>query len=240
MYDPNVTEARVLMVLIYLSRGEKRKARAEIKTLQQQFPNDAPLYFVIGTMHRLDGEYELSLKSWDKLARLDPMARVVASYNKARIFAYQGFYEEALRELDEGATLEPNHPLIRIFRAFVLFYRGDMAEATTILGDVLEKNPKMDGIRPIMAIILAWQGKREEAEAQLTSEARALAKADHDMAYWMAAAKALLGEKDEAFKWLERAIKLGNENIPWFKTDKCLASLRDDERFEILIGKIEK
>ena len=58
LYDPNVIEARVLMVLIYLSRGEKKKARAEIKLLQEQFPNDAPLYFVKGTMHRLDGEYE--------------------------------------------------------------------------------------------------------------------------------------------------------------------------------------
>nr|MDQ3323578.1 protein kinase [Acidobacteriota bacterium] len=61
MYDPNVVEARVLMVLIYLSRGEKKKARAEIELLQKQFPNDAPLYFVKGTMHRLDGQYEESL-----------------------------------------------------------------------------------------------------------------------------------------------------------------------------------
>ncbi|MCY7345233.1 MAG: protein kinase, partial [Pyrinomonadaceae bacterium] len=99
MYDPNVVEARVLMVMIYLSRGEKKKARAEIKLLQEQFPNDAPLYFVKGTMHRLDGEYEQSLKSFAKLAKLDPAALVVASYNRARIFLYQGLYDEALAEL---------------------------------------------------------------------------------------------------------------------------------------------
>ena len=86
IYDENVVEARVLMVLIYLSRGEKRKARAEIELLQKQFPNDAPLYFVKGTMHRLDGDYDEALRAWSKLARLDPVAIVVASYNKARIF----------------------------------------------------------------------------------------------------------------------------------------------------------
>jgi serine/threonine protein kinase/Flp pilus assembly protein TadD len=66
-YDPNVVEARVLMVMIYMARGEKKKARSEIELLQKQFPNDAPLYFVKGVMHRLDGEYEESLKAFEKL-----------------------------------------------------------------------------------------------------------------------------------------------------------------------------
>ncbi|MCV4785240.1 hypothetical protein OFM36_38000, partial [Escherichia coli] len=36
-YDPNVVEARVLMVMIYLARGEKKKAHAEIDLLHKQF-----------------------------------------------------------------------------------------------------------------------------------------------------------------------------------------------------------
>jgi eukaryotic-like serine/threonine-protein kinase len=239
-YDPNVVEARVLMVLIYLSRGEKRKARAEIEALKQQFPNDAPLYFVKGTMHRLDGEYPESLKSFEKLARLDPMARVVAAYNRARVFLYQGMYNEALRELDRGAKVEPNHPLLRIFRSSVLFYQGHEEEAIETMRGVLEQIPKMDGIRPLYAIYLGAYGRHEEARAQLTDEARNLAKADHDMAYWMASAYTQLGEKDEAFYWLERAIRLGNENKPWFENDKLLAPLREDPRFNELMSKIEE
>ncbi len=239
-YDPNVVEARVLMVLIYLSRGEKKKARAEIKLLQEQFPNDASLYFVKGTMHRLDGEYEESLKSFEKLAKLDPASRVVSSYNRARIFLYKQQYDEALAELDKGAKAEPNHPMVRIFRSSVLFYSGKEDEAIETIKNVLENNPQMDGIRPLSAIYLAHQGKREEAKAQMTEEARGLAKADHDMAYWMCSASSQLGEIDQAFYWLERAIKLGNENKPWFETDKMLAPLRQDPRFAELMSKIEK
>ncbi len=239
-YDPNVVEARVLMVLIYLSRGEKKKARAEIKLLQEQFPNDAPLYFVKGTMHRLDGEYEESLKSFEKLAKLDPAARVVSSYNRARIFLYKQQYDEALAELDKGTKAEPNHPMVRIFRSSVLFYSGSEDEAIETIKNVLEYYPQMDGIRPLLAIYLAHQGKREEAKAQMTDQARGLAKADHDMAYWMCSASSQLGEIDQAFYWLERAIKLGNENKPWFETDKMLAPLRHDARFAELMSKIEK
>ena len=238
-YDPNVVEARVLMVLIYLSRGEKKKARAEIKTLQGQFPNDAPLYFVKGTMHRLDGEYEASLRAWEKLSRLDPAARVVSSYNRARIFTYQGNYEKALEELDAGAKIEPNHPLVRIFRSFVLFYQGKTDEAIELLSEVLDKNIKMDGIRPILAVFLASQGKTDKALAQMSDETKAIAKSDHDMSYWLAQAYSLLQDKENAFKWLERAIKLGNENKAWFEKDKCLEFIRKDAHFQELMDKIE-
>ena len=187
-------------------------------------------------MHRLDGEYEESLQAWEKLVRLDPAARVVASYNQARIFLYQDKYEEALRELDKGAKIEPNHPLIRIFRSSVLLYSGKEDEAIEMMGDVLEKNPEMDGIRPLYAMFLAHAGKKEEAEAQLTEQAKALAKADHDMAYWMTSANSQLGEIDEAFYWMERAIKLGNENKAWYRHDKMLAPIRKDQRFKELLA----
>ena len=239
MDDPDVAEARVLMVLIYLARGEKKKARAEINVLKEQFPNDAPLYFVKGIMDRLDGDYDAALKTFGKLARLDPAARTVASYNRARIFLYRGLYDEGIRELDKGAAVEPNHPMIRIFRSVILFYRGDKEEAIKLMEAVLSENKGMDGIRSLYAIFLANVGKHDEARAQLTEKARGLAKADHDMAYWMASANAQLGEIDEAFYWMERAIKLGNENKPWYENDKCLAPLRQDPRFAELLNKIE-
>lgn len=238
MYDPNVVEARVLMVMIYLSRGEKKKARAEIKLLQEQFPNEPPLYFVKGTMHRLDGEYEQSLKSFEKLARLDPAARVVASYNRSRIFLYTDDFEQALAELDRGAKVEPNHPMIRIFRSTVLVHAGRIDDGLEMMRNVLENNPGMDGIRSLYAVFLAHAGRAAEARAEMTEETRALAKADHDMAYWMAEASAQLAEIDQGFYWLERAIKLGNENKPWFKNDRMLAPLRADARFQEILDKI--
>lgn len=239
-YDPNVTEARVLMVMIYMARGEKRKARAEIEALQKQFPNDAPLYFVKGVMHRLDGEYDESLRSFEKLTRLDPAARVVSSYNRARIFIYRGEYDKALMELDKGAQMEPNHPMIRIFRSGVFWYQGKTDEAIEVISKVLEQNPQMDGIRPLYAIYLAGVGRKEEAQAQLSDHVLAVSKADHDMAYWVGSAYALLDDKDAAFKWLNKAVRLGNENRPRFENDSSLASLHDDPRFAELLSKMNE
>ncbi len=239
-YDPNVLEARVLMVMIYLSRGEKKKARAELKILQDQFPNDAALYFVKGTMARLDGDYEVSMKSWERLARLDPAARVVSSYHIARIFMYQGKYDEALAELDEGAKVEPDHPLLNFFRSRVYYYQGRVDEAIALLKHILEHNPRIEGIRPMLTVYLATKGQIEEAKAQLTEGAEKAADADHDSALWTAAAYALLGDKEKALDWLEHAVKLGNENRPWLEKDPTLASLRDEPRFIELMKTLKK
>lgn len=237
-YDQNVVEARVLMVMIYMGRGEKKKARSEIELLQKQFPNDAALYFVKGVMHRLDGEYEESLKAFDKLTRLDPAARAVAAYNRARIFIYKREFDRALEELDKGVRVEPNHPMLKIFRSGVYYYQGRFDEATELIASVLKDNPRMDGIRPLYAEFLAGAGRPDEAKAQLTEDALALSRADHDMAYWVGSTYALLGDKDLAFKWLGKAIRLGNQNKPYFESDTNLDSLRNDPRFDELMGKM--
>jgi len=237
-YDPNVTEARVLMVMIYLARGEKKKAHSEIELLARQFPNDAPLYFVKGVVHRLSGEYDESLKAFEKLSRLDPAARAVSAYNSARIFIYKREYDKALEYIERGEKAEPNHPMLKIFRSAVYYYRGDAEMAIDLMRTILEEHPAMDGIRPLYAIYLAGAGRLDEAREQLTDDVLTVSRADHDSAYWVTSTYALLGEKELAFKWLGRAIKLGNENKPHFEKDKSLDSLRDDPRFDELMNKI--
>lgn len=237
-YDPNVVEARVLMVMVYLARGEKKKARAEMDLLTKQFPNEAPLYFVKGVIHRLDGEYDEALRAYEKLSRLDPAARAVSAYNSARLFIYKREYDKALEYIVRGEKAEPDHPMLKIFRSAVYYYRGDTQMAIDLMGQVLDEHPEMDGIRPLYAVYLAGAGRSEDAKAQLTDDALSLSRSDHDMAYWVASSFALLGEKELAFKWLGRAIKLGNENKPHFLKDRSLDSLRDDPRFDEMMSKI--
>jgi serine/threonine-protein kinase len=94
----------------------------------------------------------------------------------------------------------------------------------------------MEGIRPLYAMYLAGAGRTEEARAQISDDALNLCRSDHDMAYWVASTYALLGDKDLAFKWLNRAVKLGNENKPRYETDINLDGLRDDPRFADLLA----
>src|SRR3989454_3052752 len=236
--DPHLIEARMNMIFIFLSRGEKAKARNAADALRREAPNDASAHFVRGVVARLDGDYDKALRSLDQMARLNPADRVVVSYNRARLLTYQARFDEAIAELDRGAAIEPDHPLIKTFRARALYYHGEPVKAAEILEQVLEQHPQLDGIRPIYATFLSALGFNEEAQAQITDEVRKTADTDHDVAYWLASAYAMEGARNEALRWLRRAIELGNENRPWFETDKNWDSLRDDPEYQRIIGSI--
>ncbi|MDT5062353.1 MAG: eukaryotic-like serine/threonine-protein kinase [Acidobacteriota bacterium] len=236
--DPNIAEARGLMVFVYLWRGEKQKARAEVARLRREAPNEAVVYFVKATLHRLDGEYERAVRSYDRLVRLDPAAHVVASCNRALIFIFRGRFEESLRELDQASKSEPDNPLVKTFRALALYYLGDVAMACDLMQGVVKQHPNMHGVRPFLAMFLSAQGRHEEARMELTEEVKKNAEVDPDIAYGVASVYALEGERDEAFKWLGRSVALGNENRPCFEHDPNWKSLRADPRFQELLLKI--
>jgi len=121
----------------------------------------------------------------------------------------------------------------------MLYYRGDTAAAAELVREVLLSHPEMDSIRPLLAMCLSRQGDHEAARAALSERVMASATADPDIAYWLASAFALEGERDDAFKWLERAISLGREDRAWFEVDPDWEPLRNDPRFQSLMNKIE-
>ena len=145
-----------------------------------------------------------------------------------------------MREIEKGTRIESDHALVKTFRARIHYYKGEAEEAVKIFEEVLEKHPKMDGIRPLYAASLVAVGRAGEAREQLNERALSSASADHDIAYWTASAYALLGEREEAFRWLERAIELGNENRLWFESNPDWKNLRDDPRFQALMNRITK
>ena len=237
--DPRLLEARMHMVFIYLTGGQKPKARSEVDLLRDEYPNDPGVQFVRGIIARLDGDYEKALRSYDRMVRLNPGERVLASYNRARIFMYQRQYDQAMRELDQGAALEPEHPLIKVFRARVLYYQSDVDAAIEILHHVLQRHPQMDGVRPILAICLSAQGQHTKANEQLTPKVRQVAEADYDISYWLASAYLLQGRQVEALRWLQTAISVGNENYKWFESDPNWTDMHEDPRFVELMNRIK-
>ncbi|HSS19865.1 MAG TPA: protein kinase [Pyrinomonadaceae bacterium] len=234
--DPKLVEARMLMVFVYLWRGQKQKAREEVAKARAEAPDEAVVHFVKATLHRLDGEYGRALRSYDRLMRLDPAAHVVASYNRALVYMYMGNFEETNKQLDHAG--DPENPLVQTFRALALYYTGQTDEAATRMQEVVAKHPRLHGIRPFMAMFLSAQGKHEEALAQLNESVIRTAEVDPDIAYSVASVYAVEGMRTQAFAWLARSIALGNENYLCFESDPNWAALRNDEQFKELMKKV--
>ena len=164
---------------------------------------------------------------------------MVVSYNRALIFLYQAKYDDAMRELDRAASVEPNNPLLRSVRALVFYYRGQIDQAVDLLREVLKANPNLHGVRPYLAMCLSRQGDHAGALGELNEGVLRTASVDPDIAYAVASVYGLEGSADEAFEWLGRSIALGNENRFLFEHDPNLASLRPEPRFDELMGRLQ-
>jgi len=53
-----------------------------------------------------------------------------------------------------------------------------------------------------------------------------------------AAFYAVLGDKETAVEWLERAVRNGDERGVWFQRDPLLASIRNEARFKQILDSI--
>ena len=234
--DPDNIEANTNKVFFLISQGKKDVARRKVANLLKTYPHDTNVQFIGSFLYRLDGDYERALRCLNKLLLLNPRERVVVSYGRARIRIYQRRYESALEELEKGERFAPNHPLIRTFRAMCWFLQGKISDAGKRLEGVLEENPEMDGIRPHYAMCLAAVGNLAGARSQLNQRVKEIAALTQDVPYWVATAYVMLGEDQEAFEWLERTIKIGNENLPWFKTNPIWQRLHKDPRFLAILN----
>jgi serine/threonine-protein kinase len=191
-------------------------------------------------LYRLDGTYEKALAVYDRLLEINPRDIVIVAFNRARILSFRHQYEEALAELERARAVEPDHPLVKTFRAQALFNLGRLDEAQETIEEVLRQHPGLDGVQPVLAWCLSARGEHERARSVVTGRVRAAADADPDVAFWLASFYAMEELADDALEWLRKAVRLGNENYPLFAASAKLGSLRGDPRFAELIEELRR
>jgi hypothetical protein len=83
----------------------------------------------------------------------------------------------------------------------------------------------------------AAASRRKEAET-IIRRLNGVSKERYVPSYPIAAIYAALGEKPEALGWLERAFDEHDSWMPYIKLDPRLDSLRSEQRFQDLLGRM--
>jgi serine/threonine protein kinase/tetratricopeptide (TPR) repeat protein len=236
--DPGLAEARLQTVYVDLHRGDKKRAETTIEALRGETPGDPSVLLVGAMIHRIDGLYDEALADYARLIEVDPTSRVLAGYNRARVFTYMGAHERAVAELEEARRIEPEHPLVKTFLAITYFNQRRVDEAQALVEEVLRQNPHFDGLLPVLGWCLSARGEHDQARAVVTDRVKETAAADHDIALWLASLYAMEGMVDEGIEWSRQAVRLGNHNYPLFSTSGKLDGLRADPRFADLLTEL--
>jgi dienelactone hydrolase len=122
-------------------------------------------------------------------------------------------------------------------KALGYWFAREYPEAAAAYGDYVKAHP--DDAVAWMRLGLSQAHERSPgAEASLEKAASLGARTPIDR-YNLACGYALLGQKEKAFDWLDRAIEAGLSDRRLVETDDDLASLHGEPRFEAILKKLK-
>jgi tetratricopeptide (TPR) repeat protein len=232
--DAELYEARAYRAAVMRFDGDAEASREQLTRLRLEAPNSFEAQYMSAMSYRLDGDYENAFRCYSEMLRLDPTAKVSVHCFRARFSWYQGKYEQAFRELEEGKRLAPNHPFVGFFYSIALFLSGNPAGAAASLKGLFEIYP-LEGFRPHLSMCLSALGDRESALNELTDKTEKVAAANPDVSYGLASAYLMAGRPDLALHWLKYSINHGYRNLPWLENNPVWEPMRHDPRFKRLM-----
>jgi len=233
--DESLAEAHTSLAFIKF-RWDRDRVEAEREFTQaiKLKPNYAPA-------HQWYSSFLVSLERFDEAIaeakrtdELEPLS-FTASSHLGWIYYLSGQSDRAITQCNKILELDPNSFPARRYRGLAFEQKGMYREAI----EDFEKGVKVSG-SPLMLALLghayAASGQKSQAQRVLT-ELNDLQGRRYVSSYTVAAIHAALGDKEQSFKWLEKAYDERDVWLVNLKVDPVFVKLRNDKRFSDLLAR---
>ena len=232
--DDSVPEVHNSMAGNYLFyRWNWKAAEAESQKAIELDPNYAEAYHLYGYVLLVLNRKDEALEAQRKSQELDPFAR---PWGLGNLLIYLGRYKDAEIELRQRIAALPTDDDLHGLLADSLFMQGRDKEFVEEYAETLRIEGHENEAAEVRAAFAAkgMRGVQLRRLAQLNQLARHRYVSPLEFAF----VYARLGQKDEAFRWLDKAY---DDHVPWLvriHQHSDLDSLRGDPRYEALIKRI--
>lgn len=233
--DPGLSDPHTLLADVYQRRWQWANAEAEYKRALELNPNDPAAHLGLADWLLHQGRMEEALE-WSHRAReLDPLG--VSGLSNGWILFHERRYEESIRELRTVVAVYPEYATAHWFLGYVLIANNQPEEAITPLNKALSLSDNSSGVIGTLIRAYAQAGHRSEA-LRLLDDLKQRQREGYVSAAAFVDAYLGLGDREQAFAWLERAYKEQSEILQLLKVHPFFDPLRDDPRFKDLLRRV--
>lgn len=203
-------------------------------------PNNARMNFYYSQILSGMGKFKLAEQYADKaIAVADSDSRNFVTINAGRLRYMAGEYDWVLAHYAKYLEANPNNWLAHFYRSLAFGAKGQFAEALVEAKKSMPDAPKGDaGGIGMLALAYANAGQKDKARELLNELLERDARGEHVVEYRIAAVYEVLGERDEAFRWLDKQIVdregLGSW-LMWINYDPVWKEARKDRRFKEIV-----
>src|SRR5438128_9858250 len=208
-------------------------ADAELKRALQLDPNSAPAHFFSALLPLFRGELKEGLRLVLEAEKLDPVSPIT-SYVATAAYLANDQIDDAISEGQRTLQLDPNYFYLDSDLAAAYREKGNFAEAIALYTKAQEATHLPSSG---LAITYARMGRQIEARKILDQLLQEREKR-YVSGPLIAAVYVALGEKEEAFRWLERAFAEHSAILQWIAFLPEFRALHSDARFPQLLQRI--
>ncbi|MFQ6108229.1 MAG: protein kinase [Candidatus Aminicenantales bacterium] len=234
--DDKNTEALFSLASLTFKQGRLENAFQRFNEILKIDPTHRSTVWWHAIILCFSSYFEEALEEADQLLARDPFWPM-AHWLHSTIRLYQGMFDASVAEYEHVVVEVPTK---LVWLALTYRYAGRMDKAWKAAKKVRQYEP--DGVLWPQAFAFL-EGAERKGKAILRYIDERIKVFGWDffiVGYWVASIYAMADEKDEAFRWLDRSIELGNRNHRWFEVDPNLDNLRDDPRFPQMLEKARK
>jgi TolB-like protein/DNA-binding winged helix-turn-helix (wHTH) protein/Tfp pilus assembly protein PilF len=211
-------------------------AEKEFKRSIELNPNYATAHLWYWAYLERMGRFDEAQREMKRTLELDPISLANNSY-VGRSLYYAGQYDQAIAQYQKTLEMDPTFPLAQTLLGLAYVQQSRFKEAIALS----EKTSTFPGGSPDAVACLgyayAMSGNRPGATKILKHLAEQ-SKLRHVSPLSSAIVYLGLGDKDNAFDWLEKAYALRSPDITTLKVDPIFKSVRSDPRFTDLLRRI--
>ena len=204
-------------------------ARKEQELASTLAPHDPEVLVLAARLARIDGDFAESIRLFKELEIIDPVSWEPKEY-LARSYFRWGRLAEAKSAYAQVLEMLPIRSRINFRLGSVMLVSGDLDDALLQMNKVTRDGSRLAG----RAMVLHAMGDNESAASELE---KVIAIGD-TWTYEIARAHAYLGNLDESFRWLDRAIDRRDQSLSGTTSDPFLDNLRDDPRFDDVLERL--
>ncbi len=234
--DENSAEAHSSLAFIKFRWDWDRTAtEREFQTAIKLKPGYAPAHQWYSSYLVAVERFDEAIASAKRTEELEPLS-FVASSHLGWIYYLSGKNDEAIEQCKKILDLDPSSFPARRYLGLAYEAKGMYAEAIA----EFQTGVKLSG-SPLMLALLghayAVSGKRAEAQKVL-ADLQELQGQRYVSPYTVAAIYSGLGDREQAFKWLETAVEERDIWLMNLKVDPVFAKLRNERKFTDILARI--
>ena len=230
--DDSLGEAHASLGYVYRLLWNWDEMEKELKRGLELNPNYSTVHKYYGNYLGNLGRFDEALVEYRRAQELEPLSLIINA-NLAEGYLSKGDFNTAVEQCQRAIDLDPNWYYARLLLALTYLKQGRNAEALTQAETSVELSKRQSNALGVLGYVYAQTGKRGEATA-VVEELKARHAEQRANGYDLARVFAGLGDKDQAFAWLEKDLQTRNATMPSFLYMPPLDSLRDDPRFKDL------